>query len=1063
MKRLVLVVAITLCLSLGAVGMAAADHSPDDGHSVDWTEQGADVGEEAAHSSSASSDDSVQTQSTDSGSIEVAITAAPPGETYGSNDTIKLFTGVLNTSSTVPQPIAGEAMTIEIENPDGSTKTITATTDENGSVVVSHNLTDRPDGSYTLTATHNDSGTQTSMTVRAGVSVHQTTTGSATFVGEETEVAYLARNGEDPAPGVPVTLEIIKNGSVIKNTTAQTGADGFVNFTFTPQEVGQYHFSPTADQAAYTDWGGSVEAVNYTTETDIFLADPVTQGQPATYFGRVTTVDGPASNLGLVIEFTDRDTGENFTVETTTDDRGFYHVDYNVPDSVDDLFVDIQTQNGDPVGVHRSYVPVRAAPTSDGGGGGTDPTFVDFSLELDEWESAPGETVNATLEATHDESAITDQRVDIVIRYDRFGAPVYSQTVTTDQNGQFQTQFTIPSNAIDGLQLTAEAEMDYQNETYEDADGVSIQKYEINDGVYEPGLTRIEVTSKATGEPVEGVPAFFDEQYEGQRFGTYANGALSSNGTGVDEASYEVPQDVGFYAVNNIIHRYSPTNYYHGIFPDYPGELNVGKDTAAPGEEVSVGFNGSDGTVAEGMVYGHLESPDTPFASAINTTNGGTITVPENATDGSRIDLVVWAIDDNGNLYQDREYTAITVDNTTTQAGFSVDPQSPLAGETATFDASQSTSADGALTYEWTFGDGTTKTGKQVQHTFDSAGEYNVTLTVTDESGTSDSTTKPVTVRDSITVSGTYVLANGSSAAGDTVAAFTDNTIEHSTLTDSSGAFSLLLPARSDPYDVIYGQGDVRSESDATNAFPEDSNVDINVTQAPGDQDTNLGTVQLPEGYNVNTTVVDADGAPVENALVKYRVFEPESNATGAWRDLTNADGMAATRFDRGPGLELAGPAEITVKPPEDALRFRNKSYVRELNVTEPMDIQIQLEEAGAVAAFDVATSEPTANETVTFNASTSVADAEVQNYSWDFGDGTTLTTSNETVTHTYESAGDYNVSLTIEDADGNTDSTTQTVTIQEEDPFISEDGAGFGAVAAVLALLATVLMARRR
>jgi PKD repeat protein len=64
------------------------------------------------------------------------------------------------------------------------------------------------------------------------------------------------------------------------------------------------------------------------------------------------------------------------------------------------------------------------------------------------------------------------------------------------------------------------------------------------------------------------------------------------------------------------------------------------------------------------------------------------------------------------------------------------------------FDGSGSTD-DGTITlYSWEFGDGDTGTGASVGHTYGSGGTYDVTLTVTDDGGLSDSDTRPVTATD---------------------------------------------------------------------------------------------------------------------------------------------------------------------------------------------------------------------------------------------------------------------------------------------------------------------------
>jgi len=80
-------------------------------------------------------------------------------------------------------------------------------------------------------------------------------------------------------------------------------------------------------------------------------------------------------------------------------------------------------------------------------------------------------------------------------------------------------------------------------------------------------------------------------------------------------------------------------------------------------------------------------------------------------------------------------------------ASFTHTPENPVVDQTITFDASSSYDPDGTIvSYDWDFDDGNTATGKIVNHAYASAGEYIVTLTVTDNSSLTNSTTRKVKV-----------------------------------------------------------------------------------------------------------------------------------------------------------------------------------------------------------------------------------------------------------------------------------------------------------------------------
>ncbi|MFW6072060.1 MAG: PQQ-binding-like beta-propeller repeat protein [Thermoplasmatota archaeon] len=85
-------------------------------------------------------------------------------------------------------------------------------------------------------------------------------------------------------------------------------------------------------------------------------------------------------------------------------------------------------------------------------------------------------------------------------------------------------------------------------------------------------------------------------------------------------------------------------------------------------------------------------------------------------------------------------------------------------------------------------------------------------------------------------------------------------------------------------------------------------------------------------------------------------------------------------------------------------------------------------------------------DEKVTFDALGSSDNREITSYEWDFDDGTTA--NGETVTHKFDEKGTYEVTLTVSDEAGNTDTDTVTVTVEKKD----EDGIpGFGIIGLLL------------
>ncbi|MFB6230693.1 MAG: PKD domain-containing protein, partial [Salinibacter sp.] len=74
-------------------------------------------------------------------------------------------------------------------------------------------------------------------------------------------------------------------------------------------------------------------------------------------------------------------------------------------------------------------------------------------------------------------------------------------------------------------------------------------------------------------------------------------------------------------------------------------------------------------------------------------------------------------------------------------------PDTLETGESGAFEASINKEADSPLTYTWNFGDGATASGLLANHTYNSAGEYNIQFQVSNEGGSDSGNTSVIVVQ----------------------------------------------------------------------------------------------------------------------------------------------------------------------------------------------------------------------------------------------------------------------------------------------------------------------------
>lgn len=163
------------------------------------------------------------------------------------------------------------------------------------------------------------------------------------------------------------------------------------------------------------------------------------------------------------------------------------------------------------------------------------------------------------------------------------------------------------------------------------------------------------------------------------------------------------------------------------------------------------GYNG-DGAIGSGVAsrWSHLyypqQVPGLPEITAIAATQYSSAALSSNGT------LYTWGnngygeLGDNIELYKPSPFMN-QIYTLPPAASFIVNPATPDTITIASFDAAASTAPNSSIvSYAWDFGDGTADSGVNPCHLFETAGDFTVTLTVTNEKGKTTTISRVVTV-----------------------------------------------------------------------------------------------------------------------------------------------------------------------------------------------------------------------------------------------------------------------------------------------------------------------------
>ncbi|WP_169302402.1 PKD domain-containing protein [Halorientalis salina] len=337
-------------------------------------------------------------------------------------------------------------------------------------------------------------------------------------------------------------------------------------------------------------------------------------------------------------------------------------------------------------------------------------------------------------------------------------------------------------------------------------------------------------------------------------------------------------------------------------------------------------------------------------------------------------------------------------------------------GETITFDASSSYDPDGSVeSYEWSFSDGTTTNGKTATRSYSSTGDYEVTLTVTDDDGKSGSDTVTVTVGNQ---------APTADASADKTTVIPDETVTF----DGSGS--------SDPdgsiesYEWDFGDGTTAVGESRTHSYDSTGTytATLNVSDDLGISDTDTIDIDVVQNEPPTASASVDDAEPNPGETVTFDASE-SSDDTGRitsyeWEfgDGTTATGDTPTHAYSSPGTY-----EATVTVTDSG------------GLTETETVTVDVNEV-PTASFTRNPTSGNEDTTFTFNASgSSDPDGSIVSYEWSLEEDdwfdNSATASGEVIEKQFEvvdieSTKTFDVTLTVTDDNGATDSVTKSVDV---------------------------------
>lgn len=333
------------------------------------------------------------------------------------------------------------------------------------------------------------------------------------------------------------------------------------------------------------------------------------------------------------------------------------------------------------------------------------------------------------------------------------------------------------------------------------------------------------------------------------------------------------------------------------------------------------------------------------------------------------------------------------------------EPENFIVGKSYVFKGDKSTSEEGSIEeYEWDFGDGSkVEKTRTVSHAFNSEGNFEVVLKVTDDTGEEGETRKMITVGEPQSAPKAVITT-----APESIEGALSGSVPFSVAFDASGSTDT-------DGNIIEYQWDFNDDGKAdsfgskvNHSFDQEGDYTVTLTVNDADGNSTSETVNVTVTAQGVVAVLNAD--KVDGSAPLTVSFDASSSTyqTGA---------ITSYRWDFGDGTPAnLGVAKITHKYSSVGSYTATVTVIGSDNKTSSASIIITVREIPLTACFTTVFKKGPAPLNTSFDPGCSTG--SISSYFWDFGDGGTSTQVKPI--HSFEEPGEYTVNLEISDNDNN-------------------------------------------